>query len=1035
MQSLLRVIIRSCRVVLRTVRKTVLQSDLHQHSTKNTICAGRAGGRMEMMSRLFRPVGAARAGAAAPGATQLRGGGGGGGSGGGGDAAASFRAVTYNILADKWSQSQGYCPPEHLAWSSRWPRIQAELAAYDADVMFLQAGDAGVTAGDEVEAPVFEQQLRPWLDPTYGSLFNPRRLPPGSHGPEEGVTLLWKRAAFDLLGFHAFRFADAAADLLPPGGAAAAGGASAPLLRTLARREEGAVAALLRHRASGAALVAASTHLFWDPHFPDVKLVQAAALCRGVAAFVEGALGPGAAGRVPVIIGGDFNSLPAKWASDPFDTVPPGGCLVSGVYQLLVSGAVGPSHQDHPSHRARARSRPGTVQEDAAPPQPAAAAAGGGGGGGRSPSPGRRQAASPGAGAGTGAAGQLGSGALGATTFDTSGLRMDSMHAQALGREPPLTTRTSTFEGVLDYIFLSRGHFRVLATLEMPYAHEQAPPEGPGGAAEPPAGQRQQQQRAPGGGSGGTAAEAATACAHAVPPGVVPHAAFPPVPGAAQAAPPRPLRDAGPAAALALAYHAAQNRSLFAAQCFAEAVLAAYDLGVPCDDLELSLQLASLESPGAPGALGAQQVDLIATWALVIMLTAQELGLPFGGGAGQEGGGAAGQDGGQEGGEGGGGGAGGQEDGGEGEGGGGGGVTRRRSQESVGLQGFVRAALARYDAEGHSLSRVAALQSAARQQAEGYSQAAELMQQYSRLALLTLEAAAARGAALNRPLQGAPLVAAPAAFAPALLAGWRPGGGDAAAAAAAPPAAAVGAGGMAEHLLIAFMGAVLGSPYSLRQFLAAAADAYAAGLSAGELLGSLGDRQFLQTGGLLPAAGAGPAAAVEINRQLFGRWLSSVYCTFANLGAAFPAAADKPGWAFAGGAGEEVEANALAAFVAQTLARVDADEAEAAAQGAAADAPVESDALAARIRANPEAAQQLEAASRRLAEEVRDKGTRMGRPVPQMVRVPDPSLLQTSSALAAWRQQIAVVEGARGLVLETLRRQEAEAGGGGGGGQ
>lgn len=41
-------------------------------------------------------------------------------------------------LRVKQNSANSYCPPEHLAWSSRWPRIQAELARYNADIMFLQ---------------------------------------------------------------------------------------------------------------------------------------------------------------------------------------------------------------------------------------------------------------------------------------------------------------------------------------------------------------------------------------------------------------------------------------------------------------------------------------------------------------------------------------------------------------------------------------------------------------------------------------------------------------------------------------------------------------------------------------------------------------------------------------------------------------------------------------------------------------------------------------------------------------------------------
>lgn len=50
-----------------------------------------------------------------------------------------------------------------------------------------------------------------------------------------------------------------------------------------------------------------------------------------------------------------------------------------------------------------------------------------------------------------------------------------------------------------------------------------------------------------------------------------------------------PLSDRGPEAALVLAWNAAKNRSLFAAQCFAEAVLDAYSRGQTVDDLEVCL--------------------------------------------------------------------------------------------------------------------------------------------------------------------------------------------------------------------------------------------------------------------------------------------------------------------------------------------------------------------------------------------------------------------------------------------------------------
>ncbi len=45
-------------------------------------------------------------------------------------------------------------------------------------------------------------------------------------------------------------------------------------------------------------------------------------------------------------------------------------------------------------------------------------------------------------------------------------------------REPALTTRTATFDGVLDYIFVSVPHWHVVRTLRMPYEEpdEAVPP-------------------------------------------------------------------------------------------------------------------------------------------------------------------------------------------------------------------------------------------------------------------------------------------------------------------------------------------------------------------------------------------------------------------------------------------------------------------------------------------------------------------------------------------------------------------------------
>jgi CCR4-NOT transcription complex subunit 6 len=92
--------------------------------------------------------------------------------------------------------------------------------------------------------------------------------------------------------------------------------------------------ALLEHRQTGARLIVANAHIFWDPVYKDVKLVQVAILMDEIAkvgdrfaklparrdldveppTYTDGS-------KIPTIVCGDFNSIPD-----------------SGVYEYLSKG-------------------------------------------------------------------------------------------------------------------------------------------------------------------------------------------------------------------------------------------------------------------------------------------------------------------------------------------------------------------------------------------------------------------------------------------------------------------------------------------------------------------------------------------------------------------------------------------------------------------------------------------------------------------------------------------------------------------------
>ncbi len=124
---------------------------------------------------------------------------------------------------------------------------------------------------------------------------------------------------------------------------------------------------------------------------------------------------------MPVIIGGDFNSLSRKGKPDQFDRTLPSGGQPSGVYELLSSGELSPLHPDHPWTRRGGATSGSSVGLTGAWLEIRTATA-------------------------------LGEATnecslLAGVTLDTSGLRLKSSYHACNGWEPPLTTKTDSFAG------------------------------------------------------------------------------------------------------------------------------------------------------------------------------------------------------------------------------------------------------------------------------------------------------------------------------------------------------------------------------------------------------------------------------------------------------------------------------------------------------------------------------------------------------------------------------------------------------------
>ncbi|KAG2453028.1 hypothetical protein HYH02_002363 [Chlamydomonas schloesseri] len=534
--------------------------------------------------------------------------------------------------------------------------------------------------------------------------------------------------------------------------------------------------------------------------------------------------------------------------------------------------------------------------------------------------------------------------------------------------------------------------------------------------------------------------------------------------GSAATSPEEP-RVEEPSTAMLMAWFACGNRSLFAAQCLVEVLVELYREGRSFEELQLSIKAATQgggwavrpaptsgsdtaaddgangEAVVVPPLLQSQEEDVLVSWVALVFLTLEDLGVPRdkepssakrdaapavaagSGGVGGAGGMAS------------------------------------SSTYLRGMLGYVRQTLGMYD-EGQTLARVAGLQGLVQQSSgAATSPFLLLMQQYTRLVLLTVEVVAAAGLRTERPLRAPETITCPSGYSTAFVssctaadldsppaqpptttgAPWPKAGASGAAAGEAAAAGASGAGpaaggdcpprGLAVRLLMAFMGAVLGSRWSLERFVDAVRVAYEQGLAANELFSQLNEAEFAQSGGLLPIAGSpaglgagadgagaaqepmpAPTPAYEITQKLLSSWISLSYMTLAQLQVPYPAAAERVGWAWAG-LGDATEAFGLNDFVGNVLRQIAGEQPRTVPPPAPDTAPLQAAAAAAASApAQEPAAAGEDASTAAEVEPAAGSSADRRRAGAFMVRVEDDSLPQTSTAFRILSQQVALVQ-------------------------
>uniref|UniRef100_A0A672R1I2 poly(A)-specific ribonuclease n=1 Tax=Sinocyclocheilus grahami TaxID=75366 RepID=A0A672R1I2_SINGR len=250
---------------------------------------------------------------------------------------AVFTVMCYNVLCDKYATRQlyGYCPSWALNWEYRKKGIMEEITNCDADIISLQ----------EVET---EQYYTFFLETLkergYDGFFCPKSRAKLMSEQErkhvDGCAVFFKTEKFALVQKHTVEFNQVAM--------ANSEGSEVMLNRVMTKDNIG-VAVLLEvkkdlfamrfgvpHSEFKQLLLVANAHMHWDPEYSDVKLIQTMMFLSELKSIAERASGS-INSASPT---SDISSIPIVLCAD-LNSLPD-----SGVVEYLSNGGVAENHKD-----------------------------------------------------------------------------------------------------------------------------------------------------------------------------------------------------------------------------------------------------------------------------------------------------------------------------------------------------------------------------------------------------------------------------------------------------------------------------------------------------------------------------------------------------------------------------------------------------------------------------------------------------------------------------------------------------------------
>lgn len=239
-----------------------------------------------------------------------------------------LRVITYNILSSSFERFHDYCPEEFRSWDYRRDKLAQQLKEWDGDIISLQEFNT-----------IAQRDLTP-------------KFPKGVYKnstmckSRKGLGIFYKQDQIKLIKQESIIFSNIWIKFKERFSISKQDSETIDTL--IETRDDSALFIHFRHLMSNKTFIFVTTHLYHDPNYPDIKSIQGCLLLFHLETFIRKQNLPNS---IPIIITGDFNSLPIKFLTDEFDVVPSSDGLVSGTYQLFSSGNLPVEHPHHPNSR------------------------------------------------------------------------------------------------------------------------------------------------------------------------------------------------------------------------------------------------------------------------------------------------------------------------------------------------------------------------------------------------------------------------------------------------------------------------------------------------------------------------------------------------------------------------------------------------------------------------------------------------------------------------------------------------------------